>query len=452
MKVTVDTGYRPHKFQLEVHNSLKRFSVLVCHRRWGKTVLAVNTLVDSALRKSKHPDRRYAYIAPLLKQSKDVSWLYLKRYTAVFQGVKINESELSVTLPNDSRIRLYGADNPEGLRGLYLDGVVLDEVADMKPEVWGEVIRPLLADRKGWALFIGTPKGLNLFSDLYYSAIADSSWYAGMFRASQTIGTPGIPIDAEEIERARADMSENKFRQEFECDFSASTDDTLIPIDVVAAASGKALRDDQYSYAPVVLGVDVARFGDDRSVIVRRQGLAAFEPIIQRGLDNMQLADLVAREILSHNPAAVFVDAGRGEGVIDRLRQLGHDVIEVNFGGAASENVYANKRAEMWFGLADWFKAGGAIPDHSELRRDLVVPTYGFNSSGQKLLEKKEDMKKRVGFSPDLGDALALTFAYPVSIDSDRLPPRVQYDALSFHEQQQTQRVSRSYNPGDWRM
>lgn len=415
MSQRVCTGYTPHRFQMQAHRAMKRFSALVCHRRWGKTVMAVNTLVDAALRCDK-TDGHFGYIAPQFNQAKSVAWNYVKRYGLAVPGARVNESELSLIFPNGAKIRLYGANNPDSLRGMYWDGVVLDEVADMAPEVWGEIIRPALADRKGWALFIGTPKGVNLFSEIYFRALEDPSWYAGMFTADETVGDPGIAIDSEELELARANMSENQYRQEFLCDFAASSDNTLLTIDVVNRAAGKNLREDQYRDMPRVMGVDVARFGDDRSVIQKRQGLYALEPIIFRDLDNMTLASMVDREIASFKPEAVFIDAGRGEGVIDRLRQLGHDnIVEVNFGGRAADGQrYANKRMEMWADMAEWFALGGAIPRNQELISSLVVPTYSFDAANRHVLEKKEDMKKRVNFSPDPADALALTFAFQV--------------------------------------
>ena len=188
---------------------MRRFSVLVCHRRWGKTVMAVNTLIDSALRCTKL-DGHFGYLAPQYNQAKSVAWGYVKRYGAVVPGTKVNESELSISFPNGAKVRLYGANNPDSLRGVYWDGIVLDEVADMSPDVWGLIIRPALGDRKGWALFIGTPKGVNLFSDIYYNAMEDPNWYAGMYTVDDTVCDPSVLLDAGELELARASMSENQ--------------------------------------------------------------------------------------------------------------------------------------------------------------------------------------------------------------------------------------------------
>jgi hypothetical protein len=128
----------------------------------------------------------------------------------------------------------------------------------------------------------------------------------------------------------------------------------------------------------------------------------------------MTLASRVAAEIIAFQPDAVFIDAGRGEGVIDRLRSLGFTVIEVNFGGKPTNEMYANKRSEMWDGMAKWLKAGGVIPNHGELKTDLATPTYAFNAANKLVLEPKDDIKKRGLRSTDIADALALTFAAPV--------------------------------------
>lgn len=207
--------YQPRAQQVEIHRQLKRFNALVCHRRFGKTVMCVNQLISSAL-KCKNPSPRFAYIAPLMKQAKAVAWDYLLQYTEPFR-VDANISELRVDLINGARITLYGADNPDSLRGIYLDGVVLDEFAQMAPKTWSEVLRPALADRKGWAIFIGTPKGQNAFYDVYEAAKSDSEWYAATLKASET----GI-IDPGELARLKASMAPEEYEQEFECSFSAA--------------------------------------------------------------------------------------------------------------------------------------------------------------------------------------------------------------------------------------
>lgn len=159
------------------HTRKERWACMVAHRRAGKTVACVNELIKGALTCTL-PDPRFAYVAPYYAQAKDVAWQYLKQYTSVIPGMSANESELRVDLPGGRRIRLYGAENYDRMRGLYLDGVVLDEYADMDPRVWPQVIRPALSDRRGWAAFIGTPKGRNSFYDLFDAAGKSPEWFA----------------------------------------------------------------------------------------------------------------------------------------------------------------------------------------------------------------------------------------------------------------------------------
>jgi Terminase large subunit, T4likevirus-type, N-terminal len=162
----IHIGYRPRDQFKAFHKQKQRWSVLVCHRRAGKTFATLNDLIRGAVNEGKQ-EGRYAFIFPQRNQAKDTAWRYLRRYAEPLLAKPPNESELRVDLINGSMIRLYGADNPDALRGPYLDGVVLDEFADMKPEVWHEVVRPMLADRHGWATFIGTPKGKNEFWRLF---------------------------------------------------------------------------------------------------------------------------------------------------------------------------------------------------------------------------------------------------------------------------------------------
>ena len=192
---------------------------MVVHRRAGKTVACIADLVLGALRAHAHgkQDARYAYIAPLFNQAKDAAWLYVKRLTSDIPGITYNEAELRANFPNGAQVRLFGADNPDRLRGIYLDGVILDEHADMRPRVWGEVVRPMLADRNGWAAFIGTPRGHNEFYDLWQDAAEDPEWFKMMLRGSESQLLPQAEFAA-----MRKSMTEDQYEQEVECSFSAA--------------------------------------------------------------------------------------------------------------------------------------------------------------------------------------------------------------------------------------
>jgi phage terminase large subunit len=214
MQVTIP--YKPRPLQREIHASLKRWNLLVCHRRFGKTVFAINELIKQAAKCDKKMPR-YAYVAPYYKQAKQIAWDYLKDFTRPIPGIKINESELRVDFPWGARIQLFGADSPDSMRGLYLDGVVLDEYADMSPRIFSEVIRPALSDREGGAIFIGSAKGGTPFYDLWERVKDDPDWFVKVYPASETQVIPEAELaDAKKI------MDEDEYNQEYECSWTAS--------------------------------------------------------------------------------------------------------------------------------------------------------------------------------------------------------------------------------------
>jgi phage terminase large subunit len=214
---SITLGYSPRPQFVPFHCRKQRWSVIVAHRRCGKTVACIMDLVDAALRSTK-ANPRYAYVAPMFVQAKDVAWAYVKQFTQHIPGAEFNESELRVDFAsNGGRIRLYGADSYDRMRGLYFDGVVLDEAADFDPRAWPEVIRPALSDRRGWATFIGTPKGRNAFFELYDAATRKDDWYDLMLRASETEIVP-----ESELLDAQSMMTPEQYAQEYECSFEAA--------------------------------------------------------------------------------------------------------------------------------------------------------------------------------------------------------------------------------------
>ena len=208
--------YKPRPAFLPLHNRKQRWAVVVAHRRAGKTVACVNELLKRALT-FQGGDGRFGYVAPFYRQAKAVAWDYLKRFSSVIPGIAINESELRIDYPNGSRIQLFGADNADALRGLFFDGLVADEYGDWKPSVWGYVIRPALADRGGWAVIIGTPKGRNQFWEIHQHAQVNDDWLAVTIKASESGLLPQSELDA-----LRLELSEDAWRQEMECDFDAA--------------------------------------------------------------------------------------------------------------------------------------------------------------------------------------------------------------------------------------
>lgn len=212
----INVYYKPRKAFLDFHQRRQRWACIVFHRRGGKTVACVNDIHTRALYTQKK-NARYAYIAPFYRQAKDVAWMYLKEAT-MDSAVKVKESELSVELFNGAKVSLYGADNPDALRGIYLDGVVLDEFGDCRPALWAEVILPTLTDRKGWATFIGTPKGKNHFYQIREMARKNpEAWYYMSVKSSES----GI-LPEEELAMVRELMSDAQYAQEYECSFEAA--------------------------------------------------------------------------------------------------------------------------------------------------------------------------------------------------------------------------------------
>ena len=210
--------YKPRPQQLVLHEAMdnNRFVVGVMHRRFGKTVCAINQLIKKAI-ECELPDPRFCYVAPTYTQAKRIAFDYLVKFTRPL-GATVNISELRVDFWG-RRISLHGADNPDSLRGTYYDGCVLDEVGDMNPKVWNEVLRPSLSDRLGWCLFIGTPKGMNHFAEFRDRAEETEGWKLIEFKASQT----GI-IPESELNAARDEMGEDKYQQEFECNFNSAVE------------------------------------------------------------------------------------------------------------------------------------------------------------------------------------------------------------------------------------
>jgi phage terminase large subunit len=213
--------YTPRAAFQPYHDSPKRFSLTVAHRRAGKTVARINKLIRSACECTK-PNPRFGYLGPTYTQAKDIAWLYLKHYTAPMAelGLKTNESELTVTLPhNGALIRLYGAENYDRLRGLYFDGIAVDEAQDITPVALTQVILPALADRNGWLDASGTPKGrAGLLYKLYRDAQATpDEWFLQVLKASET----GI-LDADQLGMLKRTMPANEYEQEMECSFDAA--------------------------------------------------------------------------------------------------------------------------------------------------------------------------------------------------------------------------------------
>lgn len=266
----IDLGYNPRKQFEDFHRRTQRWACIVAHRRAGKTVSCIVDLLDWALRAQPVPgqiggaDPRFAFISPTYAQAKDIAWNYLKDFAARIPDVEIREGDLSVTLPhNNARIRLYGSNNYDALRGGYFDGVIIDEAGDHDPRAWPEVIRPALSDRQGWAVFIGTPKGQNEFYRIVQDAKGKDDWYSLVLRASET----GL-IPAGELTDARQMMTREQYEQEYECSFSAGVVGAYYGNDIELAE-----KEGRITYLPAERNGDVYAamdlgYSDSTSIIV----------------------------------------------------------------------------------------------------------------------------------------------------------------------------------------
>lgn len=235
--------YEPRPLQLEVHRKMRkhRYGVLVCHRQFGKTVALINQLIRDNISNKKYPDPRYAYIAPTYRQGKAIAWDYIQKYSRAIPDIKVNQAELRVDYPNGGQVRIYGADNPDSLRGLHFDGVGLDEYPLHPPRTWTEVVQPTLVSRQGWALFSGTPNGRDEFYKIATHArerqeIGDPAWFFAEYKASQT----GV-IKQEELDFARTQMTNDEYMQEYECSFEASVKGAIYTAEMATARAEKRI-------------------------------------------------------------------------------------------------------------------------------------------------------------------------------------------------------------------
>jgi hypothetical protein len=305
------------------------------------------------------------------------------------------------------------------LAGLHADYLlfVLDESGGIPNSVMAAAEAGLSTGVETKILQAGNPTHLE--GPLYDAATRDRHlWYV--------VEITGDPDDPKRSSRVSADWAREqivKWGRENPWvlvnvfgKFPPSSINTLLTIDEVRAAMARHLAPDLYQPFPKVIGVDVARHGDDSTVLFPRQGRAAFQPVQMRNASTDQISGRLAQAEQKWGAEYSFVDAtgGWGWGVIDFHRQLGRDPIPVEFSAKSSSDRFANKRTEMWFAMAQWIKEGGALPEVPELVAELSTPTYTFKGD-RLLLEPKEQIKERLGRSPDFADALALTFAQPVT-------------------------------------
>ena len=261
----IQLKYEPRAAFLPFHNRKARFSDMVCHRRAGKTVAAVNDLIIGALEcQLKRP--QLAYIAPTYQMAKRIAWEYTKEYAAPLIE-QTHESELRVTLKNEAKIYLLGSENADALRGIYLDGAILDEYPLMRPSMVSQVIMPCLSDRQGWLVKMGTPRGKNHFYDSYRKSLADPKAFTMMLKASES----GI-LPADELALIRSMMDDSDYQQEYECSFDAALKGAIYGLEMeLAEKEGRIKEFELDPNLPVDVITDLG-YTDDTVLIFFQQG------------------------------------------------------------------------------------------------------------------------------------------------------------------------------------
>lgn len=376
------------------HNRTERFAKIVAHRRFGKTVGCINDKIKAALTNTRtFPPPRYSYVAPTYTQAKDIAWGYLKHYSAPIPGLKMSESELWVEYPNSARIRLYGADNYDRMRGLYNDGVTIDEPAQMDPRAWPEVIRPTLSDYLGWASFIGTPRGRDWFYriDKNEDGKPLNDFYRLTLKASETNVIP-----EQELQSLRDGMSEDQYNREMECSFDAAVEGAYFARLLAEAKNkGRICRVAADPLLPLRAYVDIGGSG--------RYADAFTIWIVQFVAQEIRVLDYYEAQgqVLGYH-----VNWLRKNGYENAIIKLPHDGV--------NENNITGKRYEDHFREAQ-FNVDPPMPNQgkgaAQMRIEAVrriMPKCWFNEStteaGREALiayHEKRDEERNVGLGPD---------------------------------------------------
>ena len=423
-KIQLPYEFQPRPYQASLWNAImsdgSKRGITVWPRRNGKDLLYWNACICKAFERVG----LHFYIAPFYQQVRNIIWEGAdgggRRFLDYIPRELIKRKtniDMKIELVNGSIIKLLGSDVIDRIVGTNPINIWFTEFSLHKPEAW-HYLRPILAENGGTAWFNGTPRGLNHFYQIFKMAEKDSSWFTQYLTRNET----GIPTKEAIEEDRRSGMPESLIEQEYYVAWTASEEEVLIPLDIIEPCFTTVLREEEYTFQPRLMGVDVAySVKGDNASIVKRQG-RFLHPIRKfKGLNNMAFATEVANEIKTWNPHAVFIDAGRGEGVIHRLWQLGFEdiVVPVHFSGRSFSDLYLNKRAEIWCKMRDWFLAENRplIPRDESLAADLSAPMFFVNDRGFIQLETKREIKRRLKRSPDEGDGVALTFAEEIGVE-----------------------------------
>lgn len=420
MNIQVPYKYTPRSYQMgffqAMDSGIKR-ACLVWHRKSGKTLSLVNFAVKMGFTRVG----AIYHCFPEYGQGRKVVWDGMDNDgnriidTHVPKEIRqnINNTEMKIILLNGSIYQIIGADNYDSLVGPNPVGLILDEwaVSDRYPQAW-HYFSPILAQNGGWAVFPYTPRGRNHGFDLFQKVQGNKEWFQQLLTVEDT---HVVPLSAIESDRASG-MPESMIRQEYYCDFIASLEDIVIPFHLI---QGALRRDFPITNIGRIAGVDVARFGDDRTAMVIRQGGQIIHVETWKNLDAVRVAGKISQMYRTKLFDCVAIDViGVGAGVYDMVRNYGIPCVAVNVAESSSEKErFSRLRDELWWNVRLWFEdltcsISSGIPeiDRQTLVKDIQDIRYKYTNKGLIKIESKDDMKTRLGFSPDLGDALCCTF------------------------------------------
>ncbi|MGD9156934.1 MAG: hypothetical protein PVG39_00880 [Desulfobacteraceae bacterium] len=415
--------YQDPVWQAFVVNNIRR-GITVWPRRNGKDLVAINILTAKAVQRKG----LYLYMAPFSNQARQIIWLGAdgsgRKFLDYIPRELIKnkrETGMELELKTDSVLKVCGSDNIDSIMGTNPVGIIFTEFSLHRPEAW-HYLRPILAENNGWALFNGTPRGLNHMYQLFRAAEKNENWFSQYLTRDDT----GVPT-LEAIQQDReSGMPESLIQQEYYCSWTASSENVLIPLDIIQPAVNNRLKEEDFGFAPKIVGVDPAYSAKgDSATIAKRQGRHLYPILKFKGVKPQDLGSIAVKEASSWGADAIMVDSGRGEGVINQIEKLGYgDILyPVHFAARLSNSLYLNKRAEIYGKVKDWFMAGAykgqtpSIPDDENLIVGLSTPTCELNDKGYIQMESKQHIRSRAPGTPfDEADALAVTFAEEVDV------------------------------------
>ena len=412
-------GVEPTEQQATVLRAISqpgaKVSVKSGHGTGKSTLMAWEVLRTVAL----FPGCKVPCTAPTAHQLEDVLWPEIAKWhekmNSWFQNqIIVDSKRVYVKGKKDTQFavaRTARKERPEALQGFHADHLLflVDEASGVPDPVF-QVAQGALSTPSSRVLMCANP------------TMTTGYFFQSHHRMKQRwtrvtlscVDSPLVGDEYVEDMKQAYGVESDIYRVRVLGEFPESSVCQLISRASVDTACMRNIQASQYDFAPIILGCDPAWEGDDRSVLFLRQGLRTELLGKWYNIDNMTLGGVINQQWSKHKADAVFIDVGWGAGVIDYLRSIGRDPIPVNFGGKSLSAEYANKRTEMWCEMKKWLDEGGHIPDDQDLAEDLVGPEYSFMPTGKKILEQKKTMKARGLPSPDLADALALTFAAPV--------------------------------------